>query len=119
MRPLRAATTAGAAAEVSSVKSAHRVMLVLEYLAEVGQAPFATIVRELNLPNSSAHHSAEDFQTAAAWIATGPPEAAELITREIRPDEADAAFDALAHGDDTPGKVLVRMDQSRSTTRED
>lgn len=64
-------------------------------------------------------YSAKDFRTAAAWIAAGPPEAAELITREIRPDQADAAFDALAHGDDTPGKVLVRMDQSRSTTRED
>lgn len=54
MRPVCAATTTGTA-EVSSVKSARRVMLVLEYLAEVGQAPFATIVRELNLPNSSAH----------------------------------------------------------------
>ena len=41
-------------------------------------------------------YSADDFRTAAAWIAAGPPEAAELITREIGPDEADAAFHALA-----------------------
>ena len=55
MRPVRAATTTTGVAEVSSVKSARRVMLVLEYLAEVGEATFATIVRELDLPNSSAH----------------------------------------------------------------
>ncbi|WP_156250246.1 IclR family transcriptional regulator [Pseudactinotalea terrae] len=41
--------------EVTSVKSARRLMLVLEYLAEVGPAPFAQIVRDLDLPNSSGH----------------------------------------------------------------
>ena len=45
--------TAGAAA--SNVKSADRLMTLLEYLADVGQATFQTITRDLRLPNSSAH----------------------------------------------------------------
>lgn len=38
------------------VKSAERVMQVLEYLAESKSAPFAAIVRDLDIPNSSGHH---------------------------------------------------------------
>jgi DNA-binding IclR family transcriptional regulator len=38
-----------------AVKSADRVLTLLEYLAEVKQAPFAAIVRDLGLPNSSCH----------------------------------------------------------------
>ena len=37
------------------VKSADRVLSLLEYLAEKGPAPFATIARDLGLPNSSCH----------------------------------------------------------------
>lgn len=37
------------------VKSADRVLTVLEYLAESGGATFAEITRDLALPNSSAH----------------------------------------------------------------
>lgn len=48
-------TPSGRPAEGTPVKSARRVMLVLEYLAEVGQASFVSIVRDLDLPNSSAH----------------------------------------------------------------
>jgi DNA-binding IclR family transcriptional regulator len=37
------------------VKSADRVLLLLEYLAQVGEAPFASIVRDLDLPSSSTY----------------------------------------------------------------
>jgi IclR family KDG regulon transcriptional repressor len=37
------------------VKSADRIFTILEYLASAGAASFATIVRELSLPNSSGH----------------------------------------------------------------
>jgi DNA-binding IclR family transcriptional regulator len=37
------------------VKSADRVLLLLEYLAKVGEATFASIVRDLDLPNSSTY----------------------------------------------------------------
>lgn len=42
-------------APTSGVKSADRLMLLLEYLADHGPAPFSLIVRNLELPNSSAH----------------------------------------------------------------
>lgn len=48
-------TPYSAPSEGGSVKSARRVMLVLEYLAQAGRASFSSIVRELRLPNSSAH----------------------------------------------------------------
>jgi DNA-binding IclR family transcriptional regulator len=38
-----------------AVKSADRVLTLLEYLADVKHAPFAAIVRDLGLPNSSGH----------------------------------------------------------------
>jgi DNA-binding IclR family transcriptional regulator len=38
-----------------SVKSADRVLAILEYLAKEGKAPFGAIVRDLGLPLSSAH----------------------------------------------------------------
>lgn len=37
------------------VKSADRVLLLLEYLGEKGTAGFAEVVRDLDLPSSSAH----------------------------------------------------------------
>jgi DNA-binding IclR family transcriptional regulator len=39
----------------SGVKSADRLMTLLEYLADVGPVTFQTITRDLGLPNSSAH----------------------------------------------------------------
>lgn len=41
--------------EVPAVKSAQRVMLVLEHLAQTGPTSFVAIARALGLPNSSAH----------------------------------------------------------------
>lgn len=57
-------------------------------------------------------YSAQDFTDAAAFVASGAPEIGELISREVNPEDADAAFTALSGGDGTAGKVLVRFDRS-------
>jgi DNA-binding IclR family transcriptional regulator len=41
--------------ELTAVKSADRTFTILEYLAAAKEATFASIVRELGLPNSSGH----------------------------------------------------------------
>jgi threonine dehydrogenase-like Zn-dependent dehydrogenase len=51
----------------------------------------------------------DQFREAAAWVNEGGGVFAELITREVAIDAADAAFAGLAAGDGTPGKVLVRF----------
>ncbi len=56
-------------------------------------------------------YSAADFATAATWMGTAPPETAALISRSVPLAEGPAAFAALADGDGTPGKVLVRLDR--------
>lgn len=56
-------------------------------------------------------YPAQDFLDAAGYIASQPPEASELISRSVSPDEVDATFAALAGGDGTPGKVMVRFDR--------
>lgn len=38
-----------------AVKSADRVLAIIEYLSDAGSAPFSQIVRDLGLPNSSGH----------------------------------------------------------------
>ncbi|MGV8882459.1 MAG: zinc-dependent alcohol dehydrogenase [Rhodoglobus sp.] len=56
-------------------------------------------------------YSAVDFRDAAAWIASAPEVAGELISREVTLAEAHGAFVGLAAHDGTPGKVLVRLDK--------
>jgi L-iditol 2-dehydrogenase len=56
-------------------------------------------------------YSAQDFIDAATFVASGAAGIGELISREVSLDEADATFAALAEGDGTAGKVLVRFDQ--------
>jgi len=56
-------------------------------------------------------YSAHDFTDAASFVASGAPGIGELISREVSPEEADATFAALARGDGTAGKVLVRFDR--------
>lgn len=56
-------------------------------------------------------YSAQDFIDAATFVASGAAGIGELISREVSPDEADATFAALAKGDGTAGKVLVRFDR--------
>jgi DNA-binding IclR family transcriptional regulator len=46
---------AGSAVGTGAVKSADRVLTLLEYLADVKSASFSEIVNDLELPNSSAH----------------------------------------------------------------
>lgn len=55
-------------------------------------------------------YSAQDFRDAAAFAASADPRLAELISRTIGPEDADAAFRALGSGDLPAGKVLVRFD---------
>jgi threonine dehydrogenase-like Zn-dependent dehydrogenase len=54
-------------------------------------------------------YSAQDFRDAAQWVSGGPPEIAEMISRQVRLDEGPRAFADLARGDGTAGKVLVRF----------
>lgn len=57
----------------------------------------------------------QDFKDAAAWVDQGSPLLAELISREVTMEEADAAFAGLAAADGTAGKVLVRLDSLRTS----
>jgi L-iditol 2-dehydrogenase len=56
-------------------------------------------------------YSAADFVDAAALVASGGDEIGELISREVAPEDADAAFRGLAGRDGTAGKILVRFDR--------
>lgn len=58
-------------------------------------------------------YSAQDFADAAAWIGTAPPQARALISRQVPLAQGPAEFAALAAGDGTPGKVLIRLDQEQ------
>lgn len=71
-------------------------------------AAFRLSTEERSLVGSFTY-SAQDFTDAAAYIAAGAPEIAELISGEVTPHEADEAFKALSHGDGAAGKVLVRF----------
>lgn len=58
-------------------------------------------------------YAAEDFTHAAGIVGRAPDAYRPLISREVDVTEADAAFAALAAGDGTPGKVLVRFDREQ------
>lgn len=58
----------------------------------------------------------QDFRDAAAWVDQGSAVLAELISREVSMEEADAAFAGLAAADGTAGKVLVRLDTARKSS---
>lgn len=51
---MNASPTSGAIAS-GSVKSADRILTILEYLARTGDAAFTQLVRDLEIPNSSGH----------------------------------------------------------------
>ena len=57
----------------------------------------------------------QDFRDAAAWVDQGSPVLAQLISREVSMEDADAAFAGLAAADGTAGKVLVRLDSARNS----
>lgn len=54
-------------------------------------------------------YSAQDFYDAAEWMGTSPAEAHQLISREVPLSQAPAEFTHLARNGETPGKVLVRL----------
>ncbi|MET4592275.1 alcohol dehydrogenase catalytic domain-containing protein [Arthrobacter sp. 754] len=56
----------------------------------------------------------KDFRDAAVWVDQGSPVLAELISREVSMEDADAAFAGLAAADGTAGKVLIRLDSARN-----
>ncbi len=56
-------------------------------------------------------YSAQDFLDAADYVSRAGEEMSLLISREVSPNEADSAFQSLAKGDGTPGKVLVRFNR--------
>ncbi|KIH99661.1 zinc-containing alcohol dehydrogenase [Streptomonospora alba] len=58
-------------------------------------------------------YSARDFADAAAWIGTAPPQARALISRQVPLAQGPQEFSALAAGDGTPGKVLIRLDEEQ------
>lgn len=71
---------------------------------------FLVSTEERSLIGSFTYGS-DDFTDAAAIIGAEPDVYRALISREIDVADADSAFSALAAGDGTPGKVLVRFDR--------
>ena len=75
---------------------------------------FLVSTEERSLIGSFTYGS-DDFTHATRVIGADPETYRALISREIDVSEADAAFAALAAGDGTPGKVLVRFDRDGET----
>lgn len=75
---------------------------------------FLVSTEERSLIGSFTYGSA-DFTHAARIIGGDPDTYRALISREIDVTKADSAFAALAAGDGTPGKVLVRFDREELT----
>jgi threonine dehydrogenase-like Zn-dependent dehydrogenase len=73
---------------------------------ELDAFPVSTMERSLV---GSFAYSADDFRAAVDLVAAAPDVASGLVSRVVPLAEAPAAFAALAAGDGTPGKVLVRL----------
>ncbi|WP_150461579.1 zinc-dependent alcohol dehydrogenase [Nesterenkonia ebinurensis] len=58
-------------------------------------------------------YSAKDFADAADWMGSAPPQAAQLISRQVPMAAAQEEFTHLAEGGDTPGKVLVMLTEEQ------
>ncbi|MET1007107.1 MAG: alcohol dehydrogenase catalytic domain-containing protein [Propionibacteriaceae bacterium] len=56
-------------------------------------------------------YSDDDFRAAADWIGRSAELADLLISRQITPNEADSTVASLAAGDDTAGRVIIRLDR--------
>lgn len=81
---------------------------------QVSLDAFLISTEERSLIGSFTYGS-DDFTYAAQIIGAEPELYRALISREIDVADADAAFTALAAGDGTPGKVLVRFDRDGET----
>ena len=69
---------------------------------------FSVSTMERSLVGSFTY-SADDFLDAVQLVANAPDVVAALISRVVALPDAPSAFSALAAGDGTPGKVLVRL----------
>lgn len=81
---------------------------------ELGFNAYRVSTEEREIVGSFCYNN-QDFRDAAAWVDQGSPVLAELISREVPMEDADAAFAGLASADGTAGKVLVRLDSARNS----
>lgn len=81
---------------------------------QVSLDAFLVSTEERSLIGSFTYGS-DDFIHATRTIAGDPDRYRALVSREIDVADANAAFAALAEGDGTPGKVLVRFDRHGET----
>ena len=95
-----------------AVKSADRVLTLLEYLAGAKEAAFATIVKDLGLPNSSAHQL---LQTVLARGFIEFDEASRLFRLGFRLWEVAQSY---AMAEDLAAVAQPLMDELRDQTLE-
>ena len=101
--------SASLADALSSVAFGGRVCLVGMGAKQVDLSAFRVSTEERSIVGSFTYpHSV--FVEAAEWVGDGDPQFAKLISAEILPQEADAAFRRLSSGVAAPGKVLIRFD---------
>lgn len=105
------ATLAGA---LDATKFGGVVSLVGMGSPELAFAAYRVSTEEREIVGSFCYNN-QDFRDAAAWVDQGSPVLAELISREVSMEDADAAFAGLAAADGTAGKVLVRLDSARNS----
>lgn len=94
---------------LSATKSGGRICLVGMGSPKLDINAFHVSTEERSVVGSFTY-SAQDFADAATFASSGAPVLGELISREVDLEDADKAFQALAAGDGTAGKVLVRFD---------
>lgn len=73
---------------------------------------FRISTEERNLIGSFTY-SAQDFADAAEWMGSAPRQALGLISRRVPMSAAQEEFTHLADGGDTPGKVLVMLNEEQ------
>jgi threonine dehydrogenase-like Zn-dependent dehydrogenase len=100
--------TATVADALSSIRLGGAVCLVGMGQPRLELDAFAVSTMERSLVGSFTY-SADDFRAAVDLVAGAPDIADALVSRVVPLQDAPAAFAALASGDGTPGKVLVRL----------
>ncbi len=100
--------TATIADALASTRLGGAVCLVGMGQPRVDLDAFAVSTMERSLVGSFAY-SDDDFRAAVDLVAGAPDVADALVSRVVSLADAPAAFAALASGDGTPGKVLVRL----------
>jgi threonine dehydrogenase-like Zn-dependent dehydrogenase len=101
------------ASALDATKFGGVVVLVGMGSPELAFSAYRVSTEEREIVGSFCYNN-QDFRDAAAWVDQGSPVLAELISREVAMEDADAAFAGLAAADGTAGKVLVRLDTVRN-----